>query len=771
MLRPYLTVFKDSFHEAFASRVLWILLAVSTLILAAFAPLRLQVTQATDLQLHSVRNWPQLLRAIQEAASSDNDPARKRIWNKSNEDLQKRIIDATQPVPTEPMHRLLPRILRDLNALLEQRDLYDEEAWRGTILNGEATELLKQGIDQLSQAEVKRLNRHLLVAAFPVELAGLPDEQVHLLYAGYVLGGALPITATMAEPAINGIVAKGMDFFVGTIAVFVAILVTAPMIPNTFEAGAVDLLLSKPVNRIALFLVKYLGGCAFILLNTTYFVVGVYLIVGWRFHIWNQAILWCIPVFLFLFGIYYAVSAWAGVIWRNTTVSIVVTILFWASCFVVESVKLLVDRLYIEPARIVALAPTDDRLMALNLAGDLVNWSDDHWEVGRVSDWHGGPFKRAPQVITLTYDPVNDKVLYLEKQRRRGPMSVLGPSITLVRVGRNSGVWAKEETPAPPRGATGICRSPSGDVLIAAADGIFQVNNSSKTNKPTDLSIFGVTLLSGKSEFYTPIETSQDGSTKGDVLCAVIDAQNGDLVVLRQHLVTRLRRDEAGKYVVHAQLELPFAAQDSSAVDDEPVDDDSPSSNVPLLAASGENIWVCEPDGQIVQHVNGQWQPDKNASLKEVRTLLAVNDHLALLTAAGELRVQTRQGDVRFVRSEVTAIATSTDNTLLVGEDEWRVSEYDVASGKLLSQLAPKRDLLHALYDFALVPFYQVFPKPGRLGMVIDSLLNQNSSITAGPDEPLELASAELWRPVWTSGIFTLAVLAATSLYLARADI
>jgi hypothetical protein len=79
-----------------------------------------------------------------------------------------------------------------------------------------------------------------------------------------------------------------------------------------------------------LFLTKFAGGCAFILLNAAYFVIGLWLIVGLRFGIWSTRMLLCIPVFLFLFSIYYAVSSLAGVLWRNAVVCIVVTVLFWA---------------------------------------------------------------------------------------------------------------------------------------------------------------------------------------------------------------------------------------------------------------------------------------------------------------------------------------------------------------------------------------------------------------------------------------------------------
>ena len=47
-----------------------------------------------------------------------------------------------------------------------------------------------------------------------------------------------PLSRTEAMPVIKGIVAAIMNFFVGTLGVLAAILVTAPIIPHTFEVTA-----------------------------------------------------------------------------------------------------------------------------------------------------------------------------------------------------------------------------------------------------------------------------------------------------------------------------------------------------------------------------------------------------------------------------------------------------------------------------------------------------------------------------------------------------
>lgn len=65
----------------------------------------------------------------------------------------------------EPDEAQLRAILDSLNALLQQRDLYDAEAFRGVRLSGAWRRLIDRGIDALPPAELVRFNRGLLVAA------------------------------------------------------------------------------------------------------------------------------------------------------------------------------------------------------------------------------------------------------------------------------------------------------------------------------------------------------------------------------------------------------------------------------------------------------------------------------------------------------------------------------------------------------------------------------------------------------------------------------
>ena len=96
-----------------------------------------------------------------------------------------------------------------------------------------------------------------------------------------------------------------------------ALIITANVIPQTFDPGSLSLLLSKPVSRWKLYIAQFLGGCAFVTLTTGFFFVGIWLFLGMRMGFWNARLLFYIPSFIGIFAIYYSASAIAGLLWRS----------------------------------------------------------------------------------------------------------------------------------------------------------------------------------------------------------------------------------------------------------------------------------------------------------------------------------------------------------------------------------------------------------------------------------------------------------------------
>ena len=196
-----------------------------------------------------------------------------------------------------------------------------------------------------------------LAVLSPIALDIVPGEAgskyavggLQLRYAGKDFGPTIDLPAHSIEElrslALAWFMDHVIDFIVGFFGIFLAIVVSAGMIPETYRIGSVDLLLSKPLNRPALFLSKFIGGCAFVLMNICYLIVGLFLIVGLRWGLWDARILIAIPVFLFYFMILFSVTALVGLLSRSTILSLFLTLLFWGSCILIASSKQAMEKL------------------------------------------------------------------------------------------------------------------------------------------------------------------------------------------------------------------------------------------------------------------------------------------------------------------------------------------------------------------------------------------------------------------------------------------
>ena len=79
-MRPYLAIIRDSFHEALVSRVLWILLVLTTLLLLALAPLGFIEEAGSHLSDDDILSRGKLVeRIVAQGKSAEPSPGR-RIW-------------------------------------------------------------------------------------------------------------------------------------------------------------------------------------------------------------------------------------------------------------------------------------------------------------------------------------------------------------------------------------------------------------------------------------------------------------------------------------------------------------------------------------------------------------------------------------------------------------------------------------------------------------------------------------------------------------------
>ena len=247
------------------------------------------------------------------------------------------------------------------------------KAWASTLRLKELRELEQQEEQQLDESLRRRRARLRIEAAMPGVFETRASRSIMLTYAGLDFPANFAVDKTQFVSLINQwIVPVIIDWLLGFILVFLGILVTASIIPDMLQAGSLHLLLSKPVSRSMLLLSKFFGGCAFVFLCVLQLVLGLYLVAGLRLDIWNIRLLWCIPVSVFLFSVFFSVSTLAGLRWRSPILSIGVTTIFGTICLVVGMIGGFFDGLVTRPERIQGLAIAGDVLFGSTTGGGLV---------------------------------------------------------------------------------------------------------------------------------------------------------------------------------------------------------------------------------------------------------------------------------------------------------------------------------------------------------------------------------------------------------------
>jgi ABC-type transport system involved in multi-copper enzyme maturation permease subunit len=170
----------------------------------------------------------------------------------------------------------------------------------------------------------------VLVGAFA--LVGVNDTGLTLAGATFPMPSPVFVYKSVFSFAMVGVWAKWASLIL-------ALVSTASIFPDLIAGGSIDLYLSKPISRWRLFLTKYATGLLFTALQVTVFAVGSFIVFGLRVHDWRPSLFLTIPLVLLLYSYLFCFCTLMGVMTRSTIAAILVTVLFWAICFGINTAE------------------------------------------------------------------------------------------------------------------------------------------------------------------------------------------------------------------------------------------------------------------------------------------------------------------------------------------------------------------------------------------------------------------------------------------------
>jgi len=760
-MRPYLAVIKDSFREALASRVLWVLTGLIGLFLMAIAPIGYKLNLTGEFAWGDIAEPGQLAEDLRKAGAAEAASPGKRIWSLLDEstkstlekverhrDNERRSDDERRRGRDEgEFFRVADVLRKGLNKVLAKREMYREDDWKGVSLPKEAKELLARPRDSLSAEEFVRLNRLLVEAPFPGCFSWRSPQSMSFTYAWIPVAGPLPFTKKQVDTFVKQwVLTNAMGWIVGVVGMIAAILVTSTVIPQMFEPGSITLLLSKPISRSLLFSAKFLGACAFVFLNVTFLIVGLWLIAGLRFEIWNEGMLWCIPVFLFMFLVYYAVSAVTGLVWKSPIISVVVTVLFWIACFVVDLMHDVMNGVALEQQRITRMIEADGSLLCLTEAGVLQVWDEGGREWRKTSEPRGGP---GIPIFDGPYYHAPSKQLVVG-QGFRNPFGLTSTRISLRVAGEGDG-WKLHDGPSAP-GGTAAAVIGSGDTIFAvASDNIFRFRGDPAA-KGSAVRVFGFRLpLTGGGEFQSCLSGERPSFV--DPVAVGADPEQPRIAVCSANSVYVYTQDADGTLVQSAQHTLAGNEKEGSAV-----------------AIAGDSILIAREEGKTLLLSASDLSVKRELSLEttsQPRFVSASRDgkQFAVLFQNRYLWfVDSKTGEARrapvSAQGQISGVSW-TPERLLIADYANRVVAYDLKTMGRERVYRPALTRLEIGHYYFVEPLHQIFPKPRALNNTVQYLLTGKQTTDLGffqGDLTQHREDLHPWRPV-TSGLAFVGVL------------
>ena len=561
---PYLAIIKDSFRAAAQSRTLKALLVGVTLLLISVGLFGYTETLTGHIHWREVWDWQGLMDEVYEAQQDPRPSPGTQVWAllsdkfkaeansvyEQLEDLrQQEEKDNEEGLPvTDAAERETPeeesadddepsdpdaqraKFSQQRNALsvafhfeldeyvLTNPDLYDKEAWADFEFNDELKERLKTRDEDTSEVEIRRLNRLLLETAF-FRVPRSPPVSVQPTYAGYQIGTAEGNTKDAVIEWYRGRIGMLMDWPVSMSLVFIAIIVTSGIMPRMFEPGSISLLLSKPITRSRLFLAQFAGACAFMLVASVYFTVGIWFIAAVRLGILNPQIFWCIPLFTFTFMVYYAVSAYVGIVYRSAIMSVIAVISMFYLCFFVGTFKVMYEDMVVDAARMVHVIDTGEVLVA---SDDPISRPIRHYSFDEETrQWRDVFTQRTiGSGDRAIYDPRGDQLLAVETPPGIGIIT------QQLSVGPASEGWVRESgSPLPPTTLALLTES-DGHVLAVSRLGFYRMTGDAIPEE--DGTEGGFMPLGAPNQSGEPGEQGQGGDEPIDEAEAGADPPTAD---------------------------------------------------------------------------------------------------------------------------------------------------------------------------------------------------------------------------------------------------
>jgi hypothetical protein len=173
-------------------------------------------------------------------------------------------------------------------------------------------EAAKLSAKELEGVDVAAGEMTLLFGTFRVPIARNRDDAIHFVEV-WLAGGVAD-----------------------TAGVLLALVWTAGFLPTFLDPATATILFAKPMRRWGVLVGKFLSVLVYVAAQALLFIAALWLALAVRTGVWDARVFAAVPVFVFHFGCFYAVSASLAAFTRSTAAAVLGTVFIWFGCWAVN---------------------------------------------------------------------------------------------------------------------------------------------------------------------------------------------------------------------------------------------------------------------------------------------------------------------------------------------------------------------------------------------------------------------------------------------------
>ena len=756
-MRPYLAVITDSFREARASRVLWLILIVIIVFLAILAPIGIRDETTTKFTMFDIASRDRFVDLLVDASSRNEDSPVRNIYLALDSKYRKKIDNLNSGGGRPRTWQSVDAV----NLLLDADDWYAKELWSSTTRLRELRNLDER--ESLPEDLRKRRARLRIEAAMPGVFRPSAGNSVRIYYAGFATPDSLVFTKPMFHELLGKfLIPAFVKLVLGVAGVFIAILITSSIIPEMFQTGALQLLLSKPISRSLLFISKFLGGCGFVLINISVFIIGIWLLAGLRLDHWNHRLLLCIPLFVYLFLVYFSVSALAGLIWRNAIVSITITVIFFILCLVIVIADETFDSNVLRPAQISGMTQLKDEIFVKNREGMLSAYLPDGSIRHLIDKQASGRFFLLGPVALRQ----SNRIVVAPIQRRG--FNFLADKNVALQIFSKEENWKPVEGINIPAGTSQLFTNDEDSIIAFGTDGIFlatanqlEASSEKETNNLSGLLSF---FLKPSSDFT---RVTPNKVVLNSPMYAAIDTGGTKLYVYSRGEVIVVAFNGSKKASVLKRISLDGDASQRAAL--------AQSGNYLVLARedSGIELYDIETLERLeklkdISSSTPRFLKGSNAGAPRVSVVFNNGDF-------GVVDCQSRswKNIVNTSNRNVNLASWSDDGRLNLVYDKNFIRTIDVETSDVLKAYHPEPNTWRSIHDYLFRPLRTLFPRPVEfINSVHGIVINEDELSDPFATNNLNIDRTQIDKrgPFISCTIFTCVIILVGCIYISRQD-